>query len=116
MTRGMVYKIFSSFVAYSEPSQGMDEVVMDTSSMEGTAMITLKQCDGQSACHPCWIDALCHLSGFLLKSSELSPPDVKYICNGWKSMRILSSLQAGSRVRNHVRMQPVDKRGTKVEM
>ena len=36
----------------------------------------------------------CHISGFVLHASELSPADISYVSNGWKAMRILSGIGA----------------------
>lgn len=112
--RNLIYKIFSSFVDYSKPYQGMDEVVMEDSNMEGSARVTLALLEGGQRSHPCWIDALCHITGFLLHASTTRPTDVRYISHGWKAMRLSSRLRGGQSFRNHVRMQQTDSRGTMV--
>lgn len=111
MLKGMVYKIFSSFVDYEEHFQGMDEVIMDSSALEATARITLKPYKGKFTCHPYWVDSLCHLTGFILHSSDKTPPDIGYISQGWKSMRISPDLQGGKTYQNHVRMRSIGNRG-----
>ena len=111
MLNGMVYKIFASFVDYEEHFQGMDEVIMDSSALEATARITLKPYKGKFTCHPYWVDSLCHLTGFILHFSDKTPPDIGYISQGWKSMRISPDPQGGKTYQNHVRMRSIGNRG-----
>lgn len=111
MLKGMVYKLFSSLVDYDEDFQMIEEVILNSELKEGTALVQLRQTRGDFFCDPHWIDALAHLSGFILNGSDRTPPDLVYISHGWESMRFAKKLVADHTYRTYIRMQPAGSRG-----
>ncbi|KAI1311174.1 hypothetical protein F5Y03DRAFT_411036 [Xylaria venustula] len=85
----MAYKLFSTFVDYDEPYRGMQEVYLDSKMQEASAKVRFAaEASDLFVYHPCWIDSLAHISGFVLNGTELTPADTVYISHGWKSMKI----------------------------
>ena len=111
MLKGMVYKLFSSLVDYDEDFQMIEEVILNSELKEGTALVQLRQTRGDFFCDPHWIDALAHLSGFILNGSDRTPHDLVYISHGWESMRFAKDLVADHTYRTYIRMQPAGSRG-----
>lgn len=111
--RPMVYKLFASFVDYTDKYQGMEEVHIDSSALEATANVKFRATngaeDGSFTYSPYWIDGLTHLSGFVLNGTEATPADSVFISHGWESLRIVGELSAEKRYRSYVRMQPTEK-------
>ncbi|KAI0971922.1 hypothetical protein F4678DRAFT_460752 [Xylaria arbuscula] len=63
--------------------------------------------------HPCWIDSLAHISGFVLNGTELTTADTVYISHGWKSMRIaVAKLSPTKTYLTYVRMNEDPKAST----
>lgn len=110
MLKGMVYRLFSSLVDYDEDFQMIEEVILNSELKEGTALVQLRQTKGDFHCDPHWIDALAHLSGFILNGSDRTPRDLVYISHGWGSMRFAKDLVADHTYRTYVRMQPAGSR------
>ena len=111
MLKGMVYKLFSSLVDYDGDFQMIEEVILNSDLKEGTALVQLRQTRGDFFRDPHWIDALAHLSGFILNGSDRTPPDLVYISHGWESMRFAKDLVADHTYRTYIRMQPAGSRG-----
>lgn len=113
LLRPMVYKLFASFVDYTDKYQGLEEVHIDSGSLEATASVKFRAtnggADGSFTYSPYWIDGLTHLSGFVLNGTEATPADSVFISHGWESLRIVGELSAERRYRSYVRMQPADK-------
>lgn len=113
--RPMAYKLFASFVDYTDKYQGMEEVHIDSAALEATANIKFRATngpgggDGSFTYSPYWIDGLTHLSGFVLNGTEATPADSVFISHGWESMRIVGGLSDEKRYRSYVRMQPTEK-------
>ncbi|POS74239.1 conidial yellow pigment biosynthesis polyketide synthase [Diaporthe helianthi] len=113
LLRPMVYKLFASFVDYTDKYQGMEEVHIDSSALEATANVEFRATnggdDGSFTYSPYWIDGLTHLSGFVLNGTEATPADSVFISHGWESLRIVGELSADKRYQSYVRMQPTEK-------
>ncbi|KAI1345461.1 Alpha/Beta hydrolase protein [Xylaria sp. FL0043] len=103
----MAYKLFSTFVDYDEPYRGMQEVYLDSKMQEASAKVRSSAEENDLfVYHPCWIDSLAHISGFVLNGTELTPADTVYISHGWKSMRIATTkLSAAKTYLAYVRMR-----------
>lgn len=110
LLRPMVYKLFASFVDYTDKYQGMEEVHMDSGALEATANVKFRATnggeDGSFTHSPYWIDGLTHLSGFVLNGTDATPADSVFISHGWESLRIVGELSHERRYRSYVRMQP----------
>ncbi|RAH39991.1 uncharacterized protein BO95DRAFT_469189 [Aspergillus brunneoviolaceus CBS 621.78] len=115
LKRSMIYRLFSSFVKYSKPFQGMDEVWMDSDLFEAAAQIRFASIATNSkfTFSPIWLDSLIHLSGFILNVSEAIPEDTVYISHGWKSMRFATSISATGHYQAYVHMQESQASGNK---
>lgn len=113
LLRPMVYKLFASFVDYTDKYQGLEEVHIDSAANEAAASVKFRATnggeDGSFTYSPYWIDGLTHLSGFVLNGTEATPADSVFISHGWESLRIVGELSAERRYRSYVRMQPADK-------
>ncbi|UJR12998.1 hypothetical protein I4U23_000024 [Adineta vaga] len=110
LLRGIVYKLFSVFVQYSEKYRGMEEVWMDCNMLEATSNIKFQTTpeDGSFEYSPYWLDSLYHLSGFVLHGTDTMNDDFVYIADSWKGMRIVGQLSTNKTYKNYVRMQPID--------
>ncbi|KAI1427322.1 hypothetical protein F5Y12DRAFT_184810 [Xylaria sp. FL1777] len=110
----MVYKLFSTFVDYDEPYRGMKEVYLDSKMQEASAKVRFAaDASDLFVYHPCWIDSLAHISGFVLNGTELTPADTVYISHGWKSMRIaVTKLSPTKTYLTYVRMKEDPKAST----
>ncbi len=111
MLKGIVYELFSNFVNYDESFQMIEEVILDSDMKEATACVSLRPTKGDFFYDPRWIDALAHLSGFILNGNDQAPDDVVYVSHGWKNMRFAVTLVSGHTYRTYIRMQPVGNRG-----
>lgn len=111
--RKMVYKLFSTLVAYAEKYHGLEEVYMESDRNEAAANVKF-QANGESGnftYSPYWIDSIVHLAGFVLNGSVNTPEDAVYISHGWKSLRITGELSEHISYKSYVRMQPIGGRG-----
>ncbi|KAI1170433.1 ketoacyl-synt-domain-containing protein [Nemania sp. FL0916] len=105
--RPMAYKLFAALVDYDEQFHGMEEIHFDSEMLEATAKVRFRtQADSYFHHHPCWIDSLAHISGFVLNGTETTPSDTVYISHGWKSIKIAVPTLSPQRVYNsYVRMK-----------
>lgn len=110
LLKAMAYKLFSALVRYSDNYRGIEEVWMDTNTLEATASIQFQTTvDGGSFEYsPYWIDSIVHLSGCLLTSADIAQPGYIYTSNSWKSLRIVGNLSADKSYRSYVHMQPIN--------
>lgn len=109
--RGLVYKLFSSFVDYNADYQGIEELVLDSPRFEASARVVLKPTEQGSVYEfpPTWIDSFCHLSGAILNASDaMDSKKFVFISHGWKSLRLLEGLKTGISYRTYTRMQETD--------
>lgn len=111
MLKGIVYKLFSTSVNYDESFQMIEEVILDSDMKEATGCVRLRPTKGDFFYDPRWIDALAHLSGFILNGNDRTPDDVVYISHGWKNMRFAVTLVSGHTYRTYIRMHPAGNRG-----
>ena len=107
--KGMVYKLFSALVQYSESYRGMEEVLLLSGQREGPAKIKFKADDknGDFFLNPYWIDSLAHLSGFVLNANDaIDSKSFVFISHGWQSMRFTGQFSAEKTYRTYVKVQP----------
>ncbi|KAI0401614.1 hypothetical protein F4802DRAFT_618819 [Xylaria palmicola] len=103
----MVYRLFGSLVDYDEPYRGMQEVHLDSKAQEASAKVRFSTGANELfVYHPCWIDSLAHISGFVLNGADTTPNDTVYISHGWTSMKIaVTKLSATKTYFTYVRMK-----------
>jgi naphtho-gamma-pyrone polyketide synthase len=104
MKRGMVYKLFGALVDYSNHFQGMQEVLLDSDTVEGSAQVQFQVADDGFTFHPCWIDSLGSIAGFILNAREGRTQDFVYINHGWESMRRATEFSQGKVYTTYNRM------------
>ncbi|RGP64451.1 polyketide synthase [Fusarium longipes] len=111
LATGMVYKVFSSLVDYHDGFKGLQEVVLHSQELEGTAKVRFQTPAGGFVCNPMWIDSCGQTTGFLMNCHQTTPNDYVYVNHGWKSMRLAKSFREDMTYRTYIRMRPID--GTK---
>ncbi|KAL2802404.1 melanin synthase [Aspergillus granulosus] len=111
LTSRLAYRLFGALVDYAPGYQHMDRVVLDSRLLEATATISLAERggdDGGFMYSPYWIDALLHLSGFIMNGNDsLDYSEAVYISHGWEGLRFAKPLSGEYQV--YVRMLPRDK-------
>lgn len=110
MKRGMIYKLFSSFVEYGPIYQGMREVVFDSTGLEAAARVQFQttQKDEDFYMGPYWIDNLGHISGFVMNANDgMDLKSQVFINHGWDSMRSSSSFSHEKTYQTYVKMQNI---------
>jgi thioesterase domain-containing protein/acyl carrier protein len=108
MSRTLLYRLFSSFVDYKLPYQGMEEVIIDGANFEATSRVVFqtKNKDGSFFCNPYWIDSLMHLAGFILNGgSGVDTKQFVYVSHGWKALRFAVPLHHDKTYHSYVKMQ-----------
>ncbi|KAH8691020.1 hypothetical protein GQ44DRAFT_796974 [Phaeosphaeriaceae sp. PMI808] len=106
LKRGLAYKLFSSLVDYSRDYQGMEEVILDSESLEATAQVKFQIGDCGFDWNPCWIDSLGHIAGFIMNGNEnIYAKDQVFINHGWDTMRCAKAVEYGKTYTTYNRMQ-----------
>ena len=110
MKRGMIYKLFSSFVEYGPIYQGMREVIFDSSELEATARVQFQttEKDEDFCKNPYWIDNLGHISGFVMNANDgMDLKSQVFINHGWESMRAAATFTRDKIYQTYVKMQNI---------
>lgn len=113
--RGLAYKLFQALVDYDRRYQGMEEVILDSTTCEATAKICFQTSpeDGNYLFSPYHIDSLCHISGFIINGTDaVDSRENIYISHGWSSLRFAEIPSRNKEYRSYIRMQPI--KGTKM--
>lgn len=108
MSRSLLYRLFSTFVDYKLPYQGMEEVIIDGANFEATSRVVFQtqDKDGNFFCCPYWIDSLMHLAGFILNGgSAVDTKQFVYISHGWKALKFAVPLDRTKTYHSYVKMQ-----------
>ncbi|KAF2742534.1 polyketide synthase [Sporormia fimetaria CBS 119925] len=108
LSRGLAYRLFSSFVDYKLPYQGMEEVIIDPSNLEATSRVEFQtqDKDGNFFACPYWIDSLCHLAGFVLNgTTAVDSRQYVYVSHGWKGLKLAVPLERTKTYNAYVKMQ-----------
>lgn len=109
MQRGIVYRLFSQIIEYDDNFKGIEEVILDSEQYEATARVKFRVTPGNFFQNPFWIDAIGHLTGFVLYAADSSDPNEQIFVNtGWESGRYLKALLPGVEYRTYVKMQPLE--------
>ncbi|KAJ5512187.1 Acyl transferase/acyl hydrolase/lysophospholipase [Penicillium fimorum] len=107
LKRGMVYKLWASLVDYDENYKSIREVILDSEQHEATALVKFAAPPGNYHRNPFWIDAIGHLSGFIMNASDnTDSKNQVFVNHGWDSMRCLKKFDPSVTYRTYVRMQP----------
>ncbi|RFU28833.1 Laccase, partial [Scytalidium lignicola] len=109
--RGLVYKLFRSFVDYDEDYQGIEEVLLDGQQPEVSARVVLKLYETESIYEipPTWINSFCHLTGVILNANDTeNSRNIVFISHGWKSLRLCGNLKTNISYWTYTRMQETE--------
>ena len=113
MYRDTIYQMFQSFVDYGPKYQNMAEAICDNQTLEATARLVLQPDPAKDYTGPYYLDASCHLSGFICNAVEEDSTKNAYISHGWKAMKLTPDFRPapGADIKNYVHMQvrPEDK-------
>ncbi|KFY43370.1 hypothetical protein V494_02019 [Pseudogymnoascus sp. VKM F-4513 (FW-928)] len=113
ITSGLAYRLFSSLVDYAPRYQRMNNVFLAGPTFEASADVGLENRGGNDdefVCNPYFIDALAHLSGFVMNGNfTVDYNEAVYISHGWESMRFAKPFESTGKYRTYVRMLPADK-------
>ncbi|EXV02536.1 polyketide synthase, DHN melanin biosynthesis [Metarhizium robertsii] len=109
LSRGIVYKLFSSLVDYSPSFKGLQEVILNSGDREAAAKVRLQAKKGDFDCNPMWIDSFGQLTGFLMNGHDFTGKDEVFINHGWRSMRCAKPFRKDAVYRTYIRMQHVEK-------
>lgn len=107
--RRKAYELFKSFVDYGEKYQNMAEVVCDTKDLEATSRLELQTDPGSDYLGPYYVDASCHVSGFVCNTADEDIKKNAYISHGFDAMKITPRFNPypGADIQNYVRMKPI---------
>tara|TARA_R110002003_G_scaffold234_3_gene16908 strand:- start:7443 stop:11216 length:3774 start_codon:yes stop_codon:yes gene_type:complete len=106
LKRGLAYKLFSSLVDYSREYQGMEQVILDSENLEATAQVKFQVDQQGFDWHPCWIDSLGHIAGFIMNGNDnVCAKDQVFINHGWDAMRCCKMVERGRTYTTYNRMQ-----------
>lgn len=108
LSSGVIYKLFSSLVDYSQAYKGMQEAIVDAEDFEATALVQFQVDEGSFHCNPMWIDSCGQLAGFLMNGHSKTPKDQVFINHGWQSFRMVRKFRKDQTYRTYVRMRPVE--------
>ncbi|UKZ57042.1 polyketide synthase [Trichoderma virens] len=108
LSSGVIYKLFSSLVDYSDAYKGMQEAIVNAEDFEATALVRFQVDEGNFRCNPIWIDSCGHLAGFLMNGHSKTPKDQVFINHGWESFRTVRKFRKDKMYRTYVRMRPFE--------
>ncbi|KAL9064298.1 MAG: hypothetical protein Q9161_008967 [Pseudevernia consocians] len=112
LQRPIVYKLFTSFVHYSEKYQGLEEVYLDNTGYgDAAARIKLVPSadSGTFTQSPYWTDAITHLAGFLLNGDVALEHENAYTSVGFEAFHLFEELSDTKTYTAYVAMQPSEK-------
>ena len=112
LQKPFVYKLFAHLVIYSEKYQGLEEVCFDIDYQEAVAKVKLQSMADSSnyIVNPYWVDAVVHLSGFLLNGNVNMPKEEAFISTGFDDFRLYEELSTESAYTAYFSMQPTEKK------
>lgn len=105
--RSLTYRLFSNFVDYARPFQGMEETLFNSAQLEGTSKVKFQttEQDGKFHFSPYHIDSLGHICGFLMNATEtFDTRNQVFINHGWENMRCATTFTTDQYYRTYVRM------------
>ncbi|KAM6478351.1 putative conidial pigment polyketide synthase PksP/Alb1 [Trichoderma sp. SZMC 28011] len=108
LSSGVIYKLFSSLVDYSNAYKGMQEAIINADDFEATALVRFQVDEGNFRCNPMWVDCCGHLAGFLMNGHSKTPKDQVYINHGWDTFRTVRKFHKDKTYRTYVRMRPYE--------
>ncbi|OAA34323.1 Beta-ketoacyl synthase [Metarhizium rileyi] len=108
LSSGVIYKLFSSLVDYSQAYKGMQEAIVNADDFEATAIVRFQVEQGDFRCNPMWVDSCGQLAGFVMNGHSKTPPDQVFINHGWQYFRAVRKFRREETYRTYVRMRPIE--------
>ncbi|KAK6450304.1 hypothetical protein FP744_10006554 [Trichoderma asperellum] len=108
LSSGVIYKLFSSLVDYSNAYKGIQEAIVNAEDFEATGLVRFQVDEGSFQCNPMWVDSCGQLAGFLMNGHAKTPKDQVFINHGWKSFRAVRKFSKDKTYRTYVRMRPIE--------
>jgi naphtho-gamma-pyrone polyketide synthase len=108
MKTGLVYKLFSTLVDYDPRYKGIQEAVLDSNELEATAQVTFQVGDEGFLFHPCWVDSLGQIAGFIMNGNDnVHSKENVFINHGWDAIKVVDvkKFQHGKTYQTYNRMQ-----------
>ncbi|EGD94040.1 polyketide synthase [Trichophyton tonsurans CBS 112818] len=111
--RAMVYKMISPLAQFHRDYQPLDEVIIDSNSLEVSSQVNFKgvQAAGNFFAHPAYIDGLTQAGGFVMNCNDSNDLAVEVFVNhGWESLQLYEPLQKEKKYKTFCHMSPGDNR------
>lgn len=105
--RTMVYKMISPLAQFHTEYRGIDEVIIDTNTLEASSRVCFSdvKATGEFHTHPAYIDGLSQSSGFVMNCNDGNDLDREVFVNhGWKSLQLFEKLRPDRTYSTYVRM------------
>ena len=101
------YKLISTLAQFHPDYRAIDEVVLDSSTLEATSIVSFGQVkhNGVFNTHPAYIDVLTQTAGFVMNCKDSSNLDVEvYVNHGWKSFQVYAEISPAKTYKAYVQM------------
>ena len=109
--RSMAYRIVSSLATYDPEYRGVDEIILDSKTLEATSRVSFQTTkkDGKFCLHPAYIDSLAQTGGFTMNAHDEVDLDKEiHVNHGWRSFQFFEPISSEQVYRTYVRMQPTE--------
>ena len=110
MDKTLFYKIFSEIVDYSAEFHAVEDATIATTFQDAATNLRFTNDPrlGKFTCNPFAIDALIHISGFLLNADVRKPKEDVHIANHIGSVRVLGDLSSNDTFRAYTAIRQQD--------
>jgi iterative type I PKS product template protein len=101
------YKLISCLASFHPDYRAIDEVILDSSTLEACSQCSFGQVKSQGtfSTHPAYIDVMTQTAGFVMNAKETTDLDVEvYVNHGWKSLQIFEELSPKKTYSTYVKM------------
>ena len=101
------YKLISSLASFHPDYRAIDEVILDSSTLESCSKCSFGQVksQGKFSTHPAYIDVMTQAAGFILNAKDTTDLDHEvYVNHGWRSLQIYEGLSPAKSYWNYVKM------------
>jgi noranthrone synthase len=101
------YKLISCLASFHPDYRAIDEVILDSSTLEACSKCSFGQVKSQGtfSSHPAYIDVMTQTAGFVMNAKDSTDLDVEvYVNHGWKSLQIFEELLPNKSYTTYVKM------------
>lgn len=94
-SKSMIYKVVGSLAQFSPDYRQVDEIVLNSETMEASSKIDFSglKSDGSFHTHPAAIDALSQSAGFIMNGNDAADLETEVFVNhGWKSFQLFENI------------------------